>query len=86
MNKYQKHSKARLRDNLVDPLAVYREPAETIAAMHKDTLEARQQAIGRVFGVSRKMFEILCESELSAEERQTALQFLTTLQNRFGER
>ena len=79
MNKYQHHSHARLRDNLVDPIDV-------IDEAHKDELDRRAASISNVWAVSRQMFEVLKESNLDADGRQTAMAFLNVLHNRFGEK
>jgi hypothetical protein len=61
-------------------------PFDAYDEAHKDALESRIQRANNAFGVARKMFEILNESDLNAEGRVTAFQFLNVLQNRLGDK
>lgn len=51
---------------------------------HKESLEVVHNRITSAFTTARKMFEILNESDLSAEGRVSAMQFLNVLHHRFG--
>ena len=52
----------------------------------KGILEDLDQKIMRVFSVSRKMFEILNSSDLTADGKATAVELLRVLQNRMGDK
>jgi hypothetical protein len=52
-------------------------------ASHKADLERRDQKVSKVFGVARQLFEILCESGLPSDERETAMQLLAVLVRKF---
>jgi hypothetical protein len=84
MNKYQKHSKAKLTKNLERNLKnTQRDPIDDFDEAHKESLEKRDQRITSAFKVARQMFEILSESDLNEEGRLAAMQFLAVLRNRY---
>jgi hypothetical protein len=97
MNKYQQHSKARLRDNLRDLTTEHRKGIEArrianrehnmvdeFDEEHKESMEVLNARISSAFTVARQMFEVLSASNLSAEGRISAMQFLNVLVHRFG--
>lgn len=85
MNKYQKHSKARLTKNLERNLKMspQRDPMDVFDQEHKESLDKRNARIASAFAVARKMFEILSESDLNEDGRLTAMQFLGVMHKRF---
>lgn len=85
MNKYAKHSKARLTKNLEKNMKhTHRDPIDVFDEEHKESLEKIDQRITSSFKVARQMFQILSESDLNEEQRLTAMQFLEVMHRRFG--
>jgi hypothetical protein len=77
MNKYQKHSSADVRRNVIDPLDVADEA-------HKDAMDYRAEQVRAITGCAARLFELLMESGLTADNRLTAIQMLTALHNNLG--
>ncbi len=48
------------------------------AELHKEEQEHRAQKISAICGVARRMYELLCDAELTKEERAAALNILNT--------
>lgn len=84
MNKYQKHSKARLTENLKANMSSVYDEIDKFDEEHKVTQEVLNARISASFKVARQMFEILSASDLSVEGRGSAMQFLNVLVHRFG--
>lgn len=82
MNKYRHHTKAflnkNLRKNVMSPILD--------EVTEKGILEDLDNKIMRVFSVTRKMFEILNSSELTADGKATAVDLLRVLQSRMGDK
>jgi len=56
------------------------------AERHKLEADARAAKVSGVCSVARKMFDVLSESDLTAEDRTAAVQILNVLSHRLGDK
>jgi hypothetical protein len=54
------------------------------AEIHKQAADDRAAKVGSICSVARKMFDVLCESDLTAEDRTAAVQILNVLSHRIA--
>ena len=86
-NKYQKHSKARLTENLRKNMkAVDHELDDILDNDHKETINQKLDRASRAFAVAKQMYATLHGSDLDGEGRMAAMQLLMALQGRRGGR